>query len=112
MLAPTDQISNPTFVLDLCGLIKKMLNSDVAGKFIATGNEALSRYDFAVKICDYMRWNKNLIIPVETKSLGQIAKRPFNNSTHNKKATESFDFVFSPLKKNLELIKSQIGFAL
>ncbi|MDD2757956.1 MAG: SDR family oxidoreductase [Patescibacteria group bacterium] len=104
----TDQISNPTFVLDLCRLIKKAIASDVVGKFVATGNEIFGRYDFAVKICDYFGWDKNLLVPVGTKSLGQIAKRPMNCSTINKLAVEKFDFNFNNLEHNLAIIRGQM----
>lgn len=108
MRVATDQISNPTFVLDLCRLIKKIITSDAVGKFVATGNETFGRYDFAIKICDFFGWDKNLIAPVDTVSLGQVAKRPMNCSTINKSAVEKFDFNFNSLEHNLEIIRDQI----
>ena len=104
----TDQISNPTFVLDLCALIGKVLHSNLSGKYITTGNVALSRYDFSLKICEYMGWNSDFIIPVKTSLLGQIAKRPLNNSTCNDRVVENFGGIFGDLEKNLDMIKLQI----
>jgi dTDP-4-dehydrorhamnose reductase len=108
MRVVTDQISNPTFVLDLCRLIKKAIMSNVVGKFVSTGNEIFGRYDFAVKICEFFGWDKNLLVPVDTVSLGQVAKRPLNCSTINKLAVEKFDFNFNNLEHNLEIIRGQI----
>lgn len=109
MKVPSDQISNPTYILDLCELIKKALNSEVSGKFIATGNESMSRYDFAIKICKFMGWDKDLIIPVDTKSLGQVARRPLINSTISKAVCEKFQFKFSNFENIRwdQLIKDQ-----
>ncbi|TAN34181.1 SDR family oxidoreductase [Patescibacteria group bacterium] len=98
MRVPLDQISNPTYVMDFCRLLKKTLSAALNGTFLATGNESMSRYDFAVKICQFMGWNKDLIIPVETKLLGQVARRPLLNSTNSKAAQETFQFQFNSLE--------------
>lgn len=108
MNVPADQISNPVSVLDFCALIKKILTNDIVGKFIATGNQKFSRYDFALNICNYMGWNKNLITSVNTELLNQIAKRPLNNSTINKFIVEKVDFKFNSLKESIETIKHQM----
>ncbi len=108
MEIPVDQISNPTYVMDLCRLIKKILNSNENGTFVATGDQAMSRYDFATKICDIMGWDTDFIRPVETKSLGQIAKRPLNDSTCNFLVKEKFDFAFGSIEDNLQEIKQSI----
>ncbi len=107
MKIPMDQISNPTYVLDLCDLIKKTIESDRYGTFISTGDEIFNRFDLALKICECMDWNKDLLIPVETKSLGQVAKRPLNNSTCNTRVKKSFDFEFHGLEENLKALKSR-----
>ena len=110
MNVPTDQFSNPVSVVDLCLLIKKILNSDagILGKFMATGNETFSRYEFALNICDYMGWDSALINPVTTDFLKQVAKRPLNNSTMNNLVQEKFDFHFNNLKENIKIINNQI----
>lgn len=109
MKVPTDQISNPTSVLDLCRLIKKVVERyDTVGKYIATGNESINRYEFALKICELMNWDKQLVVPVETKELGQKAKRPLNNSTINKLVAHEFGYLFNSIENNLKVIKKQI----
>ncbi|MEI7498643.1 MAG: SDR family oxidoreductase [Candidatus Falkowbacteria bacterium] len=98
MKVPMDQISNPTYVQDFCRLVKTALESDLVGVFIATGPESMSRYEFALKICAQMNFNSSLVIPVDTKSLGQIALRPLNNSTSSKKVCDLLQFHFSNLE--------------
>lgn len=109
MNVPVDQISNPVSVYDFCALIKKILNDDVIGKFVATGNEAFSRYEFALNICDCMGWDSTLINPVKTEFLNQVAKRPLNNSTVNNLVVKKFKFSFNDLKENIKIIKDQIN---
>ena len=107
MKVPIDQISNPTYVLDLCELLERAIDSNISGTFISTGDEVFSRYEFALKICEYMEWNKEVVIPVETKLLGQVAQRPLNNSTCNTRVKKSFNFEFNSLEKSLKELKSQ-----
>ena len=105
-----DQISNPTFVTDLCRLILKIIEApDLNGKYNATGPESMSRYDFALRICEYMSWDKNLLIPVKTANLEQVAGRPLNNSTVSKKTCELFGFHFNDLDYNLKSIKDDVN---
>lgn len=105
MKVPIDQISNPTYVLDLCRLVKVILEKDVKGKFISTGGESYSRYDFALKICKIFGWDSKLLLPVETKFLGQVARRPLNNSVSNRLITNKLNFKFGSLEENLEELK-------
>jgi dTDP-4-dehydrorhamnose reductase len=111
MNVPIDQISNPTSVIDLVNAIKAVIlnKTDVNGIFIATGNEFLNRYEFAMKVCEYFGWNKNLVIPRKTAELGQLAKRPLNNSTVNKKFCEVFNFKFMDITENFSQIKKLIN---
>ena len=110
MKVPSDQISNPTFVADLCRLMLKIIEvPDLNGKYNATGPESMSRYDFALIICEYMGWDKNLLIPVKTANLEQVAGRPLNNSTVSKKACELFGFHFNDLDYNLKSIKDDVN---
>ena len=110
MKVPSDQISNPTFVADLCHLMLKIIEvPDLNGKYNATGPESMSRYDFALIICEYMGWDKNLLIPVKTANLEQVAGRPLNNSTVSKKACELFGFHFNDLDYNLKSIKDDVN---
>jgi dTDP-4-dehydrorhamnose reductase len=99
MKIPIDQMSNPTYINDLCELIVKILKSPgIYGTFIATGPESMSRYELGLKLCNYMGWDKKFILPVETKNFGQHAKRPINNSTSSKKICKQFLFKFTNLK--------------
>ncbi len=106
---PTDQINNPTYVKDLCELIKKIIQRpDISGLFLTTGSESMSRYEFAERICEQMGWDKKILKPTKTEYLGQIAKRPLNNSTDSKKICDLLGYKFDSLEENLKKIKMLI----
>jgi dTDP-4-dehydrorhamnose reductase len=106
-IIPIDQISNPTYVGDLCELIKKLIKSpSVSGTYLATGNESFNRYEFAKHICEKMNWDKKMLKLVKTESLGKIAKRPLNNSTNSSKICNILEYSFSSLDDSLIKIKS------
>ena len=109
MKIPIDQVNNPTHVGDLCELIIKIIKTPGKyGTFVSTGPESMNRYEFGLRLCEYMDWDKTLLKPVETKLFGQIAKRPLNNSTSSGKVCKLFGITFNDLKKNLKIIKNQI----
>jgi dTDP-4-dehydrorhamnose reductase len=107
---PVDQVSNPTSVVDLVAAIKRVVIDfpDISGTYITTGPEAMSRFEFASHICGYFNWDKNLIEQKLTSELGQLAKRPLNNSTVNTKFCEIFNFKFRSLNENLAEMKKFI----
>ncbi len=109
MNIPTDQVNNPTSVVDLCHLLEKIIQrDDVVGTFIATGNETFGRYDFAVQIAEHMGWDTHLLLPVSTQQLGQVAKRPLHNVTSNKKVVQESSFSFASLDQHVTEIREQM----
>ena len=105
MKVPIDQVSNPTFVDELGYLILKCLDLGVGGVYLATGPESVSRYDYAVKISEVFGLNKNLIKPVKTQDLNQVAKRPLNNSTHPYLIQKITGFSFRNIFDSLAYLK-------
>ncbi len=74
MVVPTDQISNPTSVVDLSLLISLAVDRPaVSGIFVSTGPEPMSRYDFACRTCEYFSWDKSLLVPKTTAEIGRLA---------------------------------------
>jgi len=106
MNVPVDQISNPTSVIDFAHVLQKIVEQeDVSGTFVTTGSESFSRYAFAQKIARAMSWSTDILQPVETKDLGQVAVRPLNNSTNNALVCDTFGVSFRSLEENLQDIK-------
>lgn len=73
---PIDQIGNPTWSEDLAGAILSALDSGYRGLLHAAGATLLSRYDFALSVARVFALDQKRIIPVETETLAQPARRP------------------------------------
>ncbi|MDF9407640.1 NAD(P)-dependent oxidoreductase [Pelotomaculum isophthalicicum JI] len=73
---PNDQFSTPTYVNNLCAIIKELVESGKEGIYNIAGPELLNRYDFAVLAAEIFELDRSLITPVATGELGQQALRP------------------------------------
>ncbi|AND85380.1 sugar nucleotide-binding protein [Clostridium tyrobutyricum] len=78
MKVPVDQISSPTYCPNLASMIKESCDNNLCGVFNIVGKDVMNRYEFAVKSAEVLNLDKNLLVPVKTENLGQIAKRPLN----------------------------------
>ena len=76
MRVPIDQISTPTYNLDLASATIDLVRTGATGIFHVCGPELLSRYDFAVKTANIMGLDASLIAGVRTAELNQKAPRP------------------------------------
>ena len=78
MRVPADQISTPTYNVDLARATKALVEGGHCGIFHVCGPELLSRYDFAVRCAPIMGLDPGLIDGVATSELRQVAPRPLN----------------------------------
>lgn len=78
MKVPVDQVSSPTYCPNLAQMIKESCDKNLIGIYNMAGNEVMDRYTFARKAATIFGLNPDLIAPVETRALGQVAKRPLN----------------------------------
>ncbi|MBN2251904.1 MAG: SDR family oxidoreductase [Candidatus Altiarchaeota archaeon] len=108
MKVPCDQISNPTYVHLLMEIIERSINKDLKGLYLATGPEPIGRYDFALKIADYMDYDKSLLEKVSTPELKQDAERPLNCSTNPEKLQHDLAFRFPSLDDSLDHLKKEV----
>ncbi|MBN1638080.1 MAG: dTDP-4-dehydrorhamnose reductase [Ignavibacteriales bacterium] len=105
-----DQINNPTYVDDLVDAISRVVEYKKTGLFNIGGAEFLNRFEFALKIAVFFKFNKSLITPVKTEVFNQPARRPLKSGLITLKAeTElgykptSYEEIFISIKKRLEL---------
>lgn len=82
----TDQIGNPTYVDDLAFAILKVVEFDKEGVYNVGGRDFVDRYTFAVKFAEIFGFDKELITPVKTSELNQIAPRPLKSGLITLKA--------------------------
>jgi len=75
---PADQVSTPTYNRDLAYAAVCLVDSSASGIYHATGTEAISRLQFALRAAKFMGLDERLIFGVPTSELGQRAPRPLN----------------------------------
>jgi len=89
----TNQINNPTYVRNLAEIILKLIEKKASGIYHTAGDDALSRYEIAIRCAEVFEHDKNLINPIG--SLNQVAIRPKNVSLN---ITKLKSFLGSELK--------------
>ncbi len=105
----TDQWNNPTYVEDLVNGISLAIDKKKTGIYNIGGLEYLSRYDFAMKIAEIFRLNKNLINQTTTDRLNQKAKRPLRGGLIILKAQAELGYKPHTIEENLIDIKKKLG---
>lgn len=105
----TDQISNVTMVDDLALGTMKIIQRGCLGIYNIAGADILSRYDFAMNLCDVFGYDRNLVSPITTDMLNQPAPRPLNSGLTTHKAESELGFRPMDSKEGLELLKFQLG---
>ena len=102
-----DQLSNPTPV----ELISKVLNLAILlnsrGIYNIGSLDSISRYEFALKICNKFGFNSSLIKKIQTNSLKQVAERPKNTYLKIDKILEELDVDIYSLDYYLDNIKER-----
>lgn len=73
---PYDQFGNPTYAPDLVSAVMKLVEMGCAGIFNVVGCDRVSRYQFAQDVAKVFSLQADLINPVATRDLEQIAQRP------------------------------------
>jgi dTDP-4-dehydrorhamnose reductase len=73
---PSDQISTPTYNLDLAAAVVALSESDAQGVFHVAGPDVSSRLEFAQRAAAVMGLDRANLFGVSTAELAQIAPRP------------------------------------
>ncbi|MEO8210232.1 MAG: dTDP-4-dehydrorhamnose reductase [bacterium] len=106
----TDQISNVTMIDDLAFGTLKIIENKCTGIYNIAGSDILSRFEFALKVCEVFKFNKNLVIPITTASLNQPAPRPLKSGLTTFKAESELGFKPMDSLEGLRLLKVQLGY--
>jgi dTDP-4-dehydrorhamnose reductase len=105
----TDQINNPTYIDDLVQAADKVLEYKKLGIYNIGGREFISRYEFTLRIADYFKLDKSLIIPITTDELKQPAKRPLHSGLITIKAESELEFKPHSINETLEIMKKELS---
>ena len=73
-----DQFNNPTWTDSISVVVDRAIKADLNGLIHWGDFDWISRYDFANKIADKFNLQSNLIEPIKTEELNQVAPRPLN----------------------------------
>ncbi|HMS34279.1 MAG TPA: SDR family oxidoreductase [Ignavibacteria bacterium] len=106
----TDQISNVTMIDDLAFGTLKIVEKDCTGIYNIAGSDILSRYDFAMKMCEVFKLNKSLVMPITTAMLNQPAPRPLKSGLITLKMESELGFRTMDSLESLRLLKVQLGY--
>lgn len=88
----TDQYNNPTLVDDLANGTRLVIEHPAHGVFHFGGSEYINRYDFALSVADVFNLAGNLISPVVTDDLDQVAERPLRGGLKIVRARDQFAY--------------------
>lgn len=76
----TDQIASPSLSSNVAAAALELAARRLPGIQHLAGTEAISRYDFALRIAKEFHLDRSLIAPILTKELQQLARRPRDSS--------------------------------
>ena len=110
----TDQISNPTFNLQIVRAIFQCIIMDFEGILHIGSDDYMSRYEFALDIAKVFGFDSTLITKIDTDSLTQkvksyIAKRPLHSGLVVSKIEKELNISSHSTNYNLKLLKSSLN---
>lgn len=106
---PDDQLGNPTFNENLAEAAVELGVSSNNGIFNLVGPERCSRYEFAQEAARVFGLPLNLIQPVSTASLQQVARRPLAGGLKVEKAKSALGTELIGYKAGLQLFKARFS---
>jgi len=103
--ALTDQITSPTYALNLAEMMLELIENRVKGIMHLCGSSQISRFNQALEIASAYNLDKDLIKPASIKEMRWKARRPKNSSLNIKNAYNTLT------KKPMEFKESLLLFA-
>lgn len=100
-----DIIFTPLEISNLASMISEISMTEYSGIIHFASDEPISKYQFALKVAETFRFNRDLVKKGSSNDAQLIAKRPRNTSLSNKKAKEVIKTPIIPLVDWLNSIK-------
>jgi len=104
----TDEFSSPIISEDFARSILHLIKNNCSGIFHSAPSIDISRYDFSIKLANYLNLDSRLIEPVKISELGRNVKTGNNKSLDSSKL-ELTGFKFLNLDESFELLKNQLS---
>jgi dTDP-4-dehydrorhamnose reductase len=96
-----DQVRTPTFVEDLAGAIKTIIDKSATGIYHISGKDVLTPYQMTVAVAQYLGLDEKLIEPVDASIFQQPALRPPKTGFQLSKAKQLLGYEPTPFVKGL-----------
>lgn len=104
----TDEFSSPILADDFARSILHLVSGNHSGIFHSSPPIQITRYDFCVKLAEFLGLNSKLIEPVTSKDLGRNVTTGFNKCLDSSKIINESKFKFLSLEESFRLLKDQI----
>ena len=104
--AAYDQYTSPTLNTQIGEAALKLVEKDYDGLIHITGPR-LSRYEFALKVCEKFGFSISLVNPVSITSFNFKSSRPKDSSLDNSLGKKITEIDLSDIDKSLEIFKGE-----
>lgn len=108
MRVPSDQYGTPTFADSLVEGLIALLRLGKIGIYNVAGPDFIDRYSFALLIADVFGLDNGLIVPIDTLSLVQKAKRPLRAGLIVEKMERETGLKMMGAKEGLMIVKEKL----
>lgn len=103
----SDEYSSPIIAEDFARSIIHLISNKHSGIFHSAPPLSISRYDFSVKLANFLNLDSSLIIPTTIEKLGRNVPTAKNKCLDSTKIINT-NFKFITLEESFEIIKNQI----
>ena len=104
-----DQWNNPTWTESISFIINKIIDNSIIGLYNYGDKDFMSRYDFAILISKIFNLDENLINPINTSNLNQIAERPLKSGLKTEKIESRLGIVPNSVENCLRKIHDNLS---
>lgn len=102
-----DQYGSPTYAGNLSEAIIYLVEKSVHGLYHISGSQVMNRFEFARLVAEVFNLNKNLIKPIKTSQINQVAKRPMKSGLIIDKVQKILPFKLLDSKEGLTRMKME-----
>ena len=88
--------------------MKQCIEYNADGIYHVAGAEAVSRYEFAIRIADVFGFDPELISKVKSSDLPQLAQRPLHTTFVVDKAKRTFMYNPMNITQGLKLLQEEL----
>jgi dTDP-4-dehydrorhamnose reductase len=106
---PIDQIGSPTYAPNLADAAVHLIDAGARGIYHIAGPDRVDRYEFARAAARVFGLDEGLLRPVETRDLGQPARRPLDAGLVSDKAQALLPFPLIGYEEGLRRMRETLA---